>query len=161
MFLIFLVLKDEKCVKLRSIGFPLRNFVMFLNIFIMRKIFLFLAVLLPFFALNINAEDKDVVKEIPVKKVPKGINERSLSPECINACYYGFLEGIQTVVSADLGVIEVTAQNCSTGEMWSDTFNSSQTNVHFLSITPSPGVYEIVYTTHSGERYEGTFYIDR
>lgn len=145
---------------MRITRFLLRNFVSFLNIFIMRKMLLLLAMLLPFFALKVSAEDKDVVKEIPVKKVLPGINERSLTSECIDACYYGILEGIQTVVSADLGLIDVIVQNCSTGEIWSDSFNSSQTNVHFLSITSNPGVYEIVYTTHSGERYEGTFYID-
>ena len=45
----------------------------------MRKMLLLLAMLLPFFALKVSAEDKDVVKEIPVKKVLPGINERSLT----------------------------------------------------------------------------------
>lgn len=96
--------------------------------------------------------------EIPVKKLDKNNKIRSLCD--IQACYYGMLSAICTSVTSDLGEIEVTVTNCSTGEVWYDTFDSSAISQHQLAISSSSGLYEVYYVTDSGDLYEGTFVIE-
>ena len=122
--------------------------------------FLILAVLLPIFALKVNAEDKNVVQQIPIEKLTEIIGERSLRNDHLKAFYYGMLEGIVTTVSADLGEIMITVENCTTGEMWESSFDSSLNSQYLLSISGTTGCYQIVYTTSSGDVYEGTFTIN-
>ena len=78
----------------------------------------------------------------------------------LKAFYYGMLEGIVTTVSADLGEIMITVENCTTGEMWESSFDSSLNSQYLLSISGTTGCYQIVYTTSSGDVYEGTFTIN-
>lgn len=96
--------------------------------------------------------------EIPVKKLDKNNKIRSLCD--IQACYYGMLSAIHTTVATDLGEIEVIVTNCSTGEVWYDTFDSSLHTQHVLSISGTPGHYEVIYSVESGDLYEGTFVIE-
>lgn len=96
--------------------------------------------------------------EIPVKKLDKNNKIRSLCD--IQACYYGMLSAVCTSVASDLGEIDVTVTNCSTGELWEDTFDSSTESQHLIQISSTPGLYEVTYTTESGDLYEGTFMIE-
>ena len=96
--------------------------------------------------------------EIPVKKLDKNNKIRSLCD--IQACYYGMLSTVCTSVASDLGEIDVTVTNCSTGELWEDTFDSSTESQHLIQISSTPGLYEVTYTTESGDLYEGTFMIE-
>lgn len=124
----------------------------------MRKMFLILAVLLPIFALKVNAEDKNV--DISLLKLGDGVLERTGCFYPIKSCYYGMLEGILTTVSEDLGEIMITVENCTTGEMWESSFDSSLNSQYLLSISGTTGCYQVVYTTSSGDVYEGTFTIN-
>lgn len=123
----------------------------------MRKIFFLLALLLPFFASRVDAEDKNVVKEIPLIKIGEGVGERSLHSECIYSCYYGMFEGILTTVSGNLGQIEVVVSNETTGEIWHFLFDSTSYQQDLLHISGTPGFYCVTYTTDRGEKYQGTF----
>lgn len=96
--------------------------------------------------------------EIPIKKLDKSDLIRGLCE--IQACYYGMLSAVHTSVSSDLGEIDVTVTNCLTGESWEDTFDSSSTSQHLLPISSTPGLYEVTYTTSSGDLYVGTFIIE-
>jgi hypothetical protein len=123
----------------------------------MRKIFFLLALLLPFFASRVDAEDKNVVKEIPLIKIGEGVGGRSLHSECIYSCYYGMFEGILTTVSGNLGQIEVVVSNETTGEIWHFLFDSTSYQQDLLHISGTPGFYCVTYTTDRGEKYQGTF----
>lgn len=96
--------------------------------------------------------------EIPVKKLDKLNQIRSLCD--IQAYYHGMLSAVYTSVAADLGEIDVTVTNCLTGESWEDTFDSSSISQHLLPISSTPGLYEVTYTTSSGDLYEGIFVIE-
>lgn len=126
----------------------------------MRKlILLFMALLLPFISSKVDAEEKNVVKEIPIIKVEDGIGERSLNPIQFKVFYYSVYGGIMTFVNKDFGEVEITVLNCTTGDNWSDSFDSSQTRTHLLNISGESGVYEVTYITKSGEIYQGTLYL--
>ena len=96
--------------------------------------------------------------EIPIKGNGSHDLIRSLCE--IQTYYYGMLSAVHTSVSSDLGDIDVTVTNCSTGESWEDTFDSSSISQHLLPISSTPGLYEVTYTTSSGDLYEGTFMIE-
>jgi hypothetical protein len=85
---------------------------------------------------------------------------RDSSPDLITSIYYGMLSSIQTIISSDLGDIDVMVYNISTGESWFDTFDSSLEMQTFLPISGDVGLYEIIYMTESGEIYSGSFIID-
>ena len=127
----------------------------------MRKLmFLFMALLLPLSAIEMRADEEIVAKKIPLN-YNKGTDlRRDFTPELITACYYGMMSCIQTSVCSDLGEVEVSVTNCSTGEMWYDTFDSGEESYTFLYISGSAGLYEITYTTESGDVYEGSFMIE-
>lgn len=95
--------------------------------------------------------------EIPVKKSDKTNQIRSLCE--IQAYYNGMLSTVCSSVASDLGEIDVTVTNCTTGEFWEDTFNSSLTSLHLLQISSTSGFYEVTYTTSCGNLYEGSFVI--
>lgn len=124
----------------------------------MRKMFLILAVLLPIFALKVNAEDKNV--DISLLKLGDGVLERTGCFYPIKSCYYGMLEGIVTTVSADLGEIMITVENCTTGEMWESSFDSSTTLTHVLQISGDSGIYRIHYKDGNDNEYEGAFMLN-
>ena len=96
--------------------------------------------------------------EIPIKGTGSHDMIRTLCD--IQACYYGMLSAVCTSVASDLGEIDVTVTNCSTGELWEDTFDSSTESQHLIQISSTPGLYEVTYITESGDLYEGTFMIE-
>ena len=126
----------------------------------MRKLIFFLALLLPFISSKVDAEDKNVVKEIPIIKVEDGIGERSLNPIPFKAFYYSVCGGIMTYVNKDFGEVEITVLNSTTGDSWSDSFDSSQTRTHLLNISDNSGDYEVIYLTQNDNEYRGNFYIE-
>lgn len=126
----------------------------------MRKFLLFLtALLMPVFALDMRADDEEAVTKIPLKMVSTGKNVRSLVPESIECHYLGMMNAVVTTVWSDLGDVALTVTNCSTGNVWYDTFDSAQEPQAALALSGEPGIYEIVYITETGDIYEGTFTI--
>ena len=120
-----------------------------------------MALLLPFFSSKIDADEKEeVVKEIPLILITNEIGERGYHPILLNACYYGILKGIKTNVFTDLGEVEISVSNWTTGEVWSDSFDSSQNSTHILNISGESGIYEVIYTTQNGNIYQGTINIE-
>lgn len=95
--------------------------------------------------------------EVPIRKPGAHDLVRSLCE--IQAYYYGMLSAVYTSVTFDLGEIDVTVTNCSTGEFWEDTFDSSISSQHLLQISGTSGFYEVTYTTSCGNLYEGSFVI--
>lgn len=121
---------------------------------------LFMALLLPLSAINMRADEEDAVIKIPLN-YGKGVDlRRDFSQELVVSCYYGMMSSIQTSFFADLGEIEVYVTNCSTGEMWYDTFDSGVEPHTVLYISGAAGLYEITYTTESGDVYEGSFIVE-
>ena len=126
----------------------------------MRKFLLFLtALLMPVFALDMRADDEEAVTKIPLKMVSTGKNVRSLVPESIECHYLGMMNAVVTTVWSDLGEVVLTVTNCSTGNVWYDTFDSAQVPQTALTLSGEPAIYEIVYITETGGVYEGTFTI--
>ena len=69
------------------------------------------------------------------------------------------MNSVVTTVWSDLGEVVLTVTNCSTGNVWYDTFDSTQEPQTALALSGEPGIYEIVYITETGDIYEGTFTI--
>lgn len=126
----------------------------------MKKLIIFLmVVLLPLSAFEMSADEKET-RIIPIK-VQEGVHrERSLIQIPIESYYLGMMSSIQTTFTSDLGQIDLTVTNLTTGESWSDTFDSGMTPQTFLPISGAPGLYEITYLTSFGDLYEGTFTIE-
>ena len=114
---------------------------------------------MPVFALDMRADDEEAVTKIPLKMVSTGKNVRSLVPESIECHYLGMMNAVVTTVWSDLGDVALTVTNCSTGNVWYDTFDSAQEPQAALALSGEPGIYEIVYITETGDIYEGTFTI--
>lgn len=95
------------------------------------------------------------VKEIPIRKVDKDDKIRSLN--CIYAFYDGISSAIHTTFLSDLGLVEMTVTNLSTGEIWSATQESSTTSFNVIYVSGSQGFYILEYTTEAGDIYEGCF----
>ena len=98
----------------------------------------------------------DKGQEIPIRKVDKSDLIRSLNDLFV---YYDGYCLIQTSILSDLGIVEMTVTNLTTGETWSDTFDTA-ISPHFLQISGAPGFYEITYLTSFGDLYEGQLIID-
>ena len=79
------------------------------------------------------------------------------SPSDFHVFYDRMSSAIYTTVTSDLGQIEMTVTNLSTGEAWSDTFDSGAIMQTLLPISGTAGYYEIEYVTESGDVYEGIF----
>lgn len=75
----------------------------------------------------------------------------------IQALFNGMSSTIHTTVTSDLGQIEMTVTNLSTGETWFDSFDSGMIMQTLLPISGTAGYYEIEYVTESGDVYEGIF----
>lgn len=126
----------------------------------MRKFLLFLtALLMPVFALDMRADGEDAVMKIPLKMDSGTYLNRSLVPESVECHYFGMMNSVVTTVWSDLGEVVLTVTNCSTGNVWYDTFDSAQEPQAALALSGEPGIYEIVYITETGDIYEGTFTI--
>ena len=123
----------------------------------MRKILLLMAVLLPLSLFGMNDEYEKVVMKIPLKFEQGTKINRNLQEEPIESFYYGLMNTIITNVFSDLGEIFLTVTNHSTGEVWYDVFDSEVQPQVVTTISGTPGWYEIVYTTATGEVYEGSF----
>ena len=95
--------------------------------------------------------------EIPIKKPGSHDTVRSLYE--IQTYYYGMFSAVYTSVTSDLGEVEVIVTNCTSGEFWEDTFDSSIISQHILHISGTSGFYEVTYTTSCGNLYEGSFVI--
>lgn len=120
-----------------------------------KQIILLLAVFLPLFAFDMNA-DESKNKVIPLKQKQGTYLQRGMILP-IEATFDGLLSSIITSTSSDLGEVSLTVTNLSTGETWYDTFDSSSTPQVVTTISGSTGIYEIVYITESGDVYEGNF----
>lgn len=127
----------------------------------MKKILIFLIALsvqIPI--LNIYA-DNDVRRKIPLSTGPLVPKEnRSLVLEPIECYFYGIMNLIQTNVYSDLGEVQVSIINETTGESWNSFFDSGQNTQSILSISGNKGSYEVLYITESGIIYEGNFTIE-
>lgn len=133
---------------------------MHLNTSIMRKLMiLMMAFLLPLSALEMRADDKEQIKKIPLGFETGGRITRSLHEGVIESYYYVDYSYIYTIVADNLGYVEVVVTNNSTGESWSNTFDSSIEPQSFLQISGTPGYYGVEYVTESGETYVGSFVI--
>ena len=119
---------------------------------------LIMAVLLPLSAFQMSADEKEA-RKIPINLGTQISFQRDFLREPIESYYIGITNTVQTSVSSDLGMVEVTVTNLTTGETWSDTFDSA-VSPHFLQISGAPGLYEITYLTSFGDLYEGTFTIE-
>ena len=126
----------------------------------MRKLFLMLAFLLPLFALEMSADDENAKMKIPLRMESTGKHVRDLIQEPLICHYYGMLTSIVTTFASHLGDVTQTVTNTSTGEIWYDVFDSCTDPQTILPISGTPGLYEIVYTTQSGDVYEGILIID-
>ena len=112
---------------------------------------------MPVFALDMRADGEDAVMKIPLK-MDSGTNlNRSLVPESVECHYFSMINSVVTTVWSDLGEIVLTVTNCSTGNVWYDTFDSTQEPQTALALSGEPGIYEIVYITETGDIYEGSF----
>ena len=98
----------------------------------------------------------DEGREIPIRKVDNSDLIRSLADLLV---YYDGYCLIQTSIVSDPGIVEMTVTNLTTGETWSDTFDTA-ISPHFLQISGAPGFYEITYLTSFGDLYEGQLIID-
>ena len=98
--------------------------------------------------------------KIPLKLEPSKHFTRSLIEEPITCHYYGIVTSIVTTVTSDQGNVTLTVTNLSTGEICYDVFDSATEPQTVLLISGTPGLYEIVYTTQSGDVYEGSFIIN-
>lgn len=121
-----------------------------------KLIVLSLALLLPLFASDMNADEKQQ-KSIPLEKQIDKQWERTVFSAPIESVYYGMLSAIVTSVTEDVGQVDISVTNLSTGEVWYDSFDSGAVQQILTPISSSPGFYEVVYTTASGDVYEGTF----
>ena len=122
-----------------------------------------LVVFLPLSSFVMNADEQKNKQEIPLHQTHDsgpGHDIRSLIQLPIECHYFGIMNTIVTTVQSDLGDVLITVTNCSTGNVWYDSFDSAQEPQTMLPISGDPGVYEITYITESGNIYEGTFIID-
>lgn len=127
----------------------------------MRKLFTLLAAfMLPFFVFEMSADEQENRKDIPLLIVNGNLLQRGQSVTSITSCYNKMMSCIHTTVSEDIGDVDVYVTNCSTGESWEYSFDSSTEHQSVLLISGNPGLYEVLYQTESGNYYEGEFEIE-
>ena len=122
-----------------------------------------LVVFLPLSSFVMNADEQKNKQEIPLHQTHDsgpGHDIRSLIQLPIECHYFGIMNTIVTTVQSDLGDVLLIVTNCSTGNVWYDSFDSALEPQTMLPISGEPGVYEITYITESGNIYEGTFIIE-
>lgn len=120
----------------------------------MKKFMVFMALLLPLFAFEMSADEKEV-KVIPLINDLRGLEERIIMNCPLEAYYIGTTSSIQTTVSSDLGTVEIVVSNLATGKSWSDIFDSGLSPWHELQISSDSGNYEILYVTETGDSFQG------
>lgn len=122
-----------------------------------KLIFYLIALLLPLSTFEMSADDESAVIKVPLI-VEHGNNyNRGLLQIPIECHYYGVMNTIVTTVYSDLGDVAVTVTNCSTGDVWYDSFDSALEPQTMLTLSGDPGVYEIMHITESGAIYEESF----
>lgn len=128
----------------------------------MRKILLLaVVVLMPQLALHLYADpDDNLNQDVLIFNSPDSRPIRSLNQDKISCCYVGLFATIQIVVYADLGNVEMSVTNYSTGEMWDISFDSTAESQIILPISGCHGFYEILFQTESGDVFEGSFTIE-
>ena len=120
-----------------------------------------MALLLPLFAFEMSADNpKPVIKKIPIKVGQRPKFQRELVVSPLESYFYGPMSCIHTTALEDLGEVTVSVTNSSTGEFWTDTFDTSVENQSSLQISSTSGFYEIEYITAFGNIYEGEFLIE-
>ena len=125
----------------------------------MRKFLLLMAVLLPLSLFGKNDDNENAVMKIPLKNRPGIKNNRNIFVEPIESYYYYVTNTIITNVLDGSGSISVSVFNRSAGEVWYDTIDCSVQQQIITQISGTPGVYEVVYMTASGDTYSGLFEI--
>ena len=99
--------------------------------------------------------------QIPLKHSNTGGKlTRGIATQPLEAYYCGMISSIYTIVNSNLGELNILVINRSNGDNWEASFNSASTPYHVLPITASSGIYEVIYTTETGEMYEGVFFIE-
>ncbi len=106
----------------------------------------------------VRGDDPPAKKEIPIKKLDKSDNVRSMHD--LYAFYDRMLSAICTTVTSDIGHIEVSVSNLTTGESWYDYFDSRVITQTLLSISGNSGYYKVTYISEDGNIYEGDFVIE-
>lgn len=125
------------------------------------KLLFLLMALLPLSTFTSDADEKELKQKIPLIRTEDNREDaRSLQQVPIESCYFGMINSVQTVVCSDLGTVDVTVTNCSTGEMWYDSFDSGDSPQNVLILSGTPGFYEVTYVTSAGDSYEGDFYVE-
>lgn len=140
------------------VAFSHDNFVPNLKLIVMKKIIFFLsALLLPFFAFEMSADDETAVITIPLKVDVEQNFNRSLVQDPIVSCYYGMDKSIFTTFYFDRGIVHLTITNTATGEVWYDVFDSEVQSQAVTPISGTPGYYQVIYQIESGNMYYGYF----
>ena len=119
-----------------------------------------MAFLLPFLALEMRADEEVQIKKIPLKMDSSKDLCRSLASELITSTYHAMFSSIQTIVTDNLGEVELIVTNTFTGESWNYLFDSASEPQTILPISGSAGYYEVEYITEYGEVYAGEFIIE-
>lgn len=109
-----------------------------------------------------HANSQNSPKKVYISKLTTGDIKtvRTPCPEVLQCYYYADEEFIQSIPLVNLGTIQVSVTNTFTGESWFCMFDSSIETIHLLHVPRNSGIYEINYTTESGEVYTGTFQIE-
>lgn len=126
----------------------------------MKKILLFsVALLLLLPVQNITADDdnKTVVLEIDIYQTAKRL-QRSFVDIPLECYYVGFDSSVVIVFSEDIGIVDISIVNTSTGEVFFDTVDAKD-GQYAVGISGEDGLYRITITTESGDEYEGEFSI--
>jgi len=126
----------------------------------MKKIIFLSALLLPFFAFEMSADEEPAVMKIPLEILPGNNLTRNFAEENLECYYCDDMSTITTTFFDDLGIVHLTITNTATGEVWYDTFDSGASPQVSTMISGTPGYYQIIYLVESGDVYEGCFTID-
>ena len=125
------------------------------------KFFLiFLAVVLHLSSSVLNADEPPHKQDIPLNQIINGDDDydnRSLVMVPVECSYFSMMNSIVTTVYSDLGDVFLTVTNCSTGNVWYDSFDSALEPQTMLTLSGEPGIYRIIFLTELGSVYEGTF----
>ncbi|MBO8470513.1 MAG: DUF3244 domain-containing protein [Bacteroidetes bacterium] len=124
----------------------------------MKKILLFsVALLLLLPVQNITADDdnKTVVLNIDIYKTAKQL-QRSFVDIPIECYYVGFDSSVVIVFSEDIGTVDISIVNTSTGEVFFDTVDAKD-GQYAVGISGDDGTYILQIGTESGDIYEGEF----
>lgn len=126
----------------------------------MRKLLLLLFGLLPLSIFQMNADDENTGKKIPLEMEHKVDLSRDMFRKSIECYYYDLFPSILTIINGSFNNISVSVTNYYTGESWYGSFDSNICTEYILQISGTPGIYEIVYLTESGEKHKGSFTIE-